>query len=414
MNRATALWTMLAFGILSAASADRAVLYVAGAVPQSTIATSNAPLIVQTLGLVAWPATDNATEKAAVDAFIACRKALYEEGDTSAAGLALSRAKTLLSRTFERGQYAAQILEGLWLGIHLHLIAGQSDAARELAVLSLRLHSDRTPPESGYSPRVRRLVAKVSQQQSPPLIVGKPMDCDLASAGSIHTDMLLPGEYIWGLRCNGQTQPAFGRRVDWDGRSTVDVSSLALWLVDAHIAVAESSVLGVAAVLLQSHQFDEVVVIRASATGMWSAVRHTKAGMSSSAPALSEADLIQWIVQPEQAELRSNGTVTHRGTYWGIGLAGTGFGLLAAALGTRALANDATDMTNRGFENRLDDVNTLQAATWSLVGTGAALSVVGIVVALTYGLRNDRSEGAGSSRGTRPTSAFRTSGLFRF
>ena len=71
-------------------------------------------------------------------------------------------------------------------------------------------------------------------------------------------------------------------------------------------------------------------------------------------------------------------------------------------------------MTNRGFENRLDDANALQAATWSLVGTGAALSVVGIVVALTYGLRNDRSEGAGPSRGTRPTSAFRTSGLFRF
>lgn len=402
--------------MLNSASADRAVLYVAGAVPHSTIATSNAPLILQTLGLMAWPATDNATEKAAVDAFIACRKALYEEGDTSAAGLACSHAKTLLSHTFDRGQYAEQILEGLWLGIHLNLISGQLDAAQELAVQSLKLRSDRTPPASGYSPRVRRLVAKVSKELSAPLVIGKPMDCDLASAGSIHLGKLLPGEYIWGLRCNGQAQPAFGRRVEWNGRSAVDVSGLALWLVNAHVAIAESSVLGVAAALLKSHQFEEVIVIRASATGMWSAVRHTRVGMTSSAPALAEDELIRWIVQPEeQTDLRPNGTVIHNGTYWGIGLVGTGLGLLAAALGTRALANDALNTTNRGFENRLDDANALQAATWSLLGTGAALSVVGTIVALTYGLRNDRPGGAQAFHiGTESVPTFGTGGFFTF
>jgi hypothetical protein len=370
------------------AAGQRVILHVDGQVPATPFAMANTDTILGVLGLEQWPAQDQETTHEAIRAFAEFREAMYEQGDMAKARSAFENGYRIIKSLSSVSTGTDLILEGLWLGVHLELIEGRIESAKRVALTALRVDPSRQPPAIDYSPRVRKMLQATSQSLRRLTITGLPIGCDVFVLGAGSAQRLLPGKYVVGLACNGEAQPWVGRTILWDGQSSVDVKDLGLWNKQGHLAVHGSSALKIAERLLGKTGTEEVVIVRTEISQTWSAVRLTREARSQAPTGLSEDGLRRWVLVEPTLVLPPEASRLHTGTWWGIGLTSTGVALLAGALGTRAAANSAIGTVNQGIENRLEQAERFQAATWALLGSGSVLSVIGVVLALNYGLRD--------------------------
>ena len=363
--------------------------------------------LISALGLTRWPTPSISEAEQALVAFAACRAALYEAGDASQALSDCNRGATALTGQGVPPDAVSDILKGLWLAVHVNLIHGDTSAAEDLASFGLRLDPEARPPTSDFSPRVRRMVSDSARRLGAITLAGRPIGCHLVNASAKRVSRVVPGRHVLALHCKGQERPVFGGAVDWDRAGELDVAMWSLRETKDRYSVALGSVPRVISVLLAQASVNEVVIIRRAAGALWGADRYTLDGAVSTVEALADSEMFRWVTSPLAEVTKATGETLHIGTYWGIGVASVGVALLGAAFGTRAMANQATEETNQGVISRVGEANRWRTATWTLVGSGAAFTVIGTALSLAYGLGESDSsnESAQRARGSRVDTA---------